>query len=159
MPGMRWSLVEVTHRGITIINDAYNANPTSVGAAIRTFSKVNPDRRHIAILGDMLELGERSAAEHRAIGDVCAEAGIDVVFGYGNAASAIVDGAIDAGVSVSHHYGPDEIEIMVRALEDTLAPGDLVLLKGSRGMALERVVDYLAADGPAYPAMGAPDVR
>lgn len=159
IPGMRWAQIDDLVPSVTIINDAYNANPTSVAAAVRTFSTVSPEGRHVAVLGDMLELGAASEDEHARIGEICAESGIDIVFGFGPSSRATVVAAARAGVAVTRHFDGGDIAIMVRTLAQTLAPGDIVLLKGSRGMALERVIDLLADEVLTGTAMGAPDVR
>lgn len=158
IPGMRFARVDDVLPGITFINDAYNANPTSVEGSIRTFMTVEPSRRHIAVLGDMLELGEEAAGAHRSIGAVCAEVGLDVLFGYGRLIAYTVEEARHSGVADAWSFTPGDTEIMVRSLREMLVPGDIVLLKGSRGMALERVLEMLASE-PVSGAMGAADVR
>lgn len=159
VPGMRFARVEGALQGVTFINDAYNANPTSVEASIRTFASLEPHRRHIALLGDMLELGLEGPRSHEMIGEICAEVGLDAVVGFGDLSRYTVLSASRAGVPKADHFASTDIEIMVRSLAQNLRDGDLVLLKGSRGMALERIIDMLASSQPDGDAIGAPDVR
>ncbi len=114
--------------GVTIINDAYNANPTSMSAALRSLAAL-PAGRRVAVLGTMAELGDDSAREHLAIAEQAAGLGIALV---------AVDEP-DYGDTARHVSGIDEA---VAALDD-LGPGDAVLVKGSRVAALERVAQAL----------------
>lgn len=132
---------------ITVINDAYNANPDSMLAALRTLAGLAGGRR-VAVLGDMLELGPSSAAEHEALGGwIERERPADLVVGVGPSA-----GRISVGLSVGLPAADDAaIERVVGLIE----AGDIVLIKGSRGVALERVAAALEGRFGAPTAMEA----
>lgn len=127
--------------GLTIINDAYNANPDSMLAGLRTLKQVAPEgTRRVAVLGDMLELGEHSDDAHREIADaIIREDLADVVIGVGPAASAMVTPLGTTRLSVVSLPTLDKASL--RTLLETLRPGDVVLLKGSRRTGLERVAE------------------
>jgi len=128
---------------IHIINDSYNANPASVTAALQTLIRLNRTGRLFAVLGDMLELGERSPELHRHVGRLAAEEGVDYLIARGEQARNLLAGAAEAGMEserLSHAVDHREIALKLRSL---LASGDWVLVKGSRGMHMEKVVDYL----------------
>lgn len=144
------------HRGavvragdIAIVDDAYNASPGSMTAALELLAGL-PGRR-IAVLGEMRELGDGHDAGHVAVGTAAA-ATVDllvVVDGLpGGAAAGIVRGARDAGLGDERILAVADAEAAVSAVRDGLRPGDVVLVKASRGVELERVVDALAADAP-----------
>ena len=121
-------------KGCTIIKDCYNAGPESMAAALGVLG--NRPGRHIAVLGDMLELGDCSQAEHYKIGRIAAEKA-DMVFAYGPYAKRVVDGTITGGMPVSMGRAfLDQLEL-VAALKRTVKPGDVILFKASRGMHLE----------------------
>ncbi len=121
-------------KGCTIIKDCYNAGPESMAAALGVLG--NRPGRHIAVLGDMLELGDCSQAEHYKIGRIAAEKA-DMVFAYGPYAKRVVDGTITGGMPVSMGRAfLDQMEL-VAALKRTVKPGDVILFKASRGMHLE----------------------
>jgi len=122
--------------GGTLIEDCYNANPIAVRAAIDDL--VGRDGRHVAILGDMMELGAGEGDFHREIGEAARAAGVDVVIGVGTRAAWYAKGFGEGAV----HY-PD-VDAALPHVADHLRPGDVVLVKGSRSMALERVTDVLA---------------
>jgi UDP-N-acetylmuramoyl-tripeptide--D-alanyl-D-alanine ligase len=122
--------------GATLLNDSYNANPDSTRAALDALAAIEGSRR-IAALGEMLELGADSAAEHRSVGEYAA-ARADVVVAVGEAARPIADGAGERAVVV-----PDN-EAAVDWLRDHLGSGDVVLVKASRGAHLDQVATALA---------------
>lgn len=119
----------------TIILDAYNANPSSMLAAIENFSKSRAERK-VLILGDMFELGEESAREHRLLGELIHAHGFREVYLCGNLISEAM-----AEIPYAHHFR-DKRDLMA-ALKDAGINGALVLVKASRGIGLEDVVDYL----------------
>ena len=141
LPGGRTVMVE--REGVTVLDDTYNANPVSVRAALDTLSASAGGARRVVVLGDMLELGPIAEAEHRAMGRAVAASGAAEFVGLGRAARLAVEAARKAGLAESHHA--ETFEDTVAHLLKRLAPGDAVLVKGSRGMRMERVVDALIA--------------
>ncbi|MDQ1384226.1 MAG: UDP-N-acetylmuramoyl-tripeptide--D-alanyl-D-alanine ligase [Actinomycetota bacterium] len=145
-PG-RWrmELLE-TASGVTVLNDAYNANPTSMEAALVTLAQftLGAGSRRIAVLGDMRELGAHHDEEHRVVGERTAALGIDVVVGVGAGGAAMADAARAGGVDA--HAVSDAADAI--GLVATMArPGDAVLVKGSRVLGLEHVAQGLLASG------------
>ena len=126
------------HKGMTIINDCYNAGPESMAAALRVLGR-KPGKR-IAVLGDMLELGICTQAEHYRMGRVAAE-NADILLAFGPNADRIHAGAITGGMPKSKCQIYDSREEMARALRRMAAPGDTLLFKASHGMHLEQVLE------------------
>ncbi len=127
-------------RGTTVIDDSYNASPGSVTAALDLLAGL-PGRR-IAVLGEMLELGDRHAAGHTAVGDVAGRiAELLIVVGQG--ATGIVEGAHAAGLDASRIHHVADADDALEALRPRLREGDVVLVKASRGIGLDRLVDQL----------------
>ena len=125
--------------GGLLINDAYNANPVSMRAALRQLEANAAGRRRVAILGDMAELGSGAPAYHQEIGREAARHGVEVLLAVGDLARGYVDG----GVPVTS-WAPDAEAAVVEAAE-LVQPGDIVLVKASRAVGLERVAEVLAA--------------
>ena len=125
--------------GGLLINDAYNANPVSMRAALRQLEANAAGRRRVAILGDMAELGSGAPAYHQEIGREAARHGVEVLLAVGELARGYVDG----GVPVTS-WAPDAEAAAVEAAE-LVQPGDIVLVKASRAVGLERVAEVLAA--------------
>jgi UDP-N-acetylmuramoyl-tripeptide--D-alanyl-D-alanine ligase len=131
------------HAGqLRLLDDTYNANPASVVAALETLGAGAVGRR-VVVLGDMLELGEIAEHAHREAGRAVASSGAAEFVGMGQHARAAVEAAREAGLHESHHTMT--FEDTVALLLKRLGPGDAVLVKGSRGMRMERVVDALIA--------------
>jgi UDP-N-acetylmuramoyl-tripeptide--D-alanyl-D-alanine ligase len=128
---------------VTILDDTYNASPASVRAALDTLAARRAGRRAVVVLGDMLELGTLSDAAHREIGRLVAALPADELVGLGRATALTVEAARGAGLANAHHMAT--FEDTVAHLLKRLTPGDVVLVKGSRGMRMERVVDALVA--------------
>jgi UDP-N-acetylmuramoyl-tripeptide--D-alanyl-D-alanine ligase len=128
---------------IRILDDTYNANPGSVGASLETLAATSEGRRRVVVFGDMLELGDSSESAHREMGRAVAASGAAEFVGLGRWAQVAVEAARAAGLAESHHVTTfeDAVALMLKRL----APGDAVLVKGSRGMRMERVVDALVA--------------
>lgn len=124
--------------GITVLNDAYNASPSSMRAALLSFEHLQVTGRRIAVLGDMLELGEHSEHQHAALADLAATTGVDVVIAVGSCSRALADRAADRGLDVLIADDPDSATVMLRA---STRPGDAVLVKASRAVGLETVAD------------------
>ena len=130
-------------RGIGIINDAYNANPASMKAALQTIAEVNGPGNRIAVLGDMFELGAHSSKEHVALGKAAAAAGIESLYLLGAQATSVRRGAVTGGMRPDQVIiGKDHADLAGR-LRERLRRGDWILLKGSRGMKMERVLQTL----------------
>jgi len=127
-------------RGATIIDDSYNASPGSVTAALELLA--NLPGRHVAVLGEMLELGEGHETGHLAVGE--AAAGVaELLIVVGAGARGIAVGAVEAGLDASRIHAVADAEAALDALEPRLRDGDVVLVKASRGIGLDRVVDGL----------------
>jgi UDP-N-acetylmuramoyl-tripeptide--D-alanyl-D-alanine ligase len=133
--------VTETDSGVTVINDAYNANPTSMAAALKTARWIAGDRRCVAVLGEMAELGPVSAAEHDRAGELVARLGIDELVVVGAGARPIATGAGREGVEPEHIRVCETIEEAVDAVGNMVRPGDVVLVKASRVAGLERVAE------------------
>lgn len=132
--------------GIRIINDVYNANPDSMLAAINVLKSIGTNGRTVAILGNMMELGEVAAEKHYEVGRYAAETGIDTVISVGGMAKQIAAGAFDAHRDCTV-YSFDTNEMLQEKLQGLLEPGDTVLIKGSRVMKMESIVDFLRERG------------
>ena len=121
----------------TVINDVYNASPLSMAAALDTLAAIGKGRK-IAVLGDMLELGDTAAVAHRRIGQLAAEHGLDIVLTVGPLAEYIAVAAAEYGVKIVHAFTSHQQAI--EKLQCLLQPGDYILLKGSRGMKMETML-------------------
>jgi len=144
-PLSRWRMELSTRAdGLNVVNDAYNANPDSMSAALHSLRGLRrPGGRLVAVLGDMLELGATAEQAHREVGALAASLGVDELVATGAFAAVLASGFADAGGRSHHRGSTDEI---VRHLRATLGPRDVVLVKASRGLKLETVADALAAD-------------
>ena len=127
--------------GITILDDTYNANPSSLIAALDTLAAGAGAARRVVVLGDMLELGAGAEAAHREAGRAIAAAGVAELIGVGRHARTAVEAARASGLAESHHTATFEDTVVL--LLKRLVPGDALLVKGSRGMRMEQVVDAL----------------
>ncbi len=137
---------EVRHAGgITVLNDAYNANPLAVRAALDTLVALDGSGRRIAVLGVMAEIGPTAPAEHEAVGRACAELGLDLVVVVGPEATGIAAGARGGGLAGSVIEVADAPSAL-QALRGELRAGDRVLVKASRVAGLERVALALVAE-------------
>jgi len=127
--------------GLEILDDTYNANPASMDAALDALVARPGRGARIAVLGDMLELGAEAAALHEALGARAAALGVDRVLSYGAHACDIIRGARGAGLSSAEAF--DSHARLASALHEASGPGDVILLKGSRGVRMERVAGAL----------------
>jgi len=149
-PLSRWRM-EVHERadGVTIVNDAYNANPDSMRAALKALVAMGHGRRTWAVLGQMLELGPESAAEHDAVGRLAVRLGVSRLVAVGPGTQPIDDGAHDENSSDSSAGAPiwvPDTEAAFELLRQHLAPGDVVLVKSSRDAGLRWLGDRLLED-------------
>ncbi|NNG39633.1 UDP-N-acetylmuramoyl-tripeptide--D-alanyl-D-alanine ligase [Flexivirga sp. ID2601S] len=143
-PVSRWRMeVHELPDGITLINDAYNANPDSMGAALRALQRIGEQRRTIAVLGQMLELGDLSDDAHRSVGQTVAALGIDELVSVGAGAGPLADAAEAGGVSVRRTADVDEAH---DTLGQLLSSGDVVLLKSSRDSGLRYLGDRITQE-------------
>ena len=138
---MRMHIFE--RRGIKVINDAYNAAPASMKAALSVLSELGAGRRTVAVLGDMLELGDWAHDAHIDVGRQAATLKVGLLFGIGAASRGYLAGALEMGMKRSAMQDFATAEEAQAALADCLEPGDVVLFKASRGLHLERIVDGL----------------
>ena len=132
--------MEVTQvNGVTIMNDTYNANPDSAVAALQTLAGIRSRGKKVAVLGDMRELGGAAVAEHARVGAELEDLGIEYLFTFGERARHYHD---RARVMFAVHFR--EKNMLAEYLAELLAPGDAVLVKGSRAMKMEDIVTFLS---------------
>ncbi len=139
MPELRLNIVR--HDGMTIIDDTYNANPSSTSAAIDVLSSVE-DARRVCVIGDMLELGEHARDMHESIGERVAKSGVACVVGVGQFADAVIRGATRASGKLETAIFRDT-ESACRELPRLLEENDTVLIKGSRRLGLDKLTRSL----------------
>jgi UDP-N-acetylmuramoyl-tripeptide--D-alanyl-D-alanine ligase len=139
----------------TLIDESYNANPTSMKAALDLLATtpVSGDGRRVAVLGDMLELGSHSAKLHAALANFVTDANVDVAFLGGPEMKALAD-ALPSNVAVEHRDSADELKPM---LLDAIRPGDVVMVKSSKGIGFSRLVEAMLKTFPAQ-RVGQPDI-
>lgn len=130
--------------GIRIVNDAYNANPTSMAAALRAARWMARGGRCVAVLGEMAELGELADQEHERVGELVARLGIDELVVVGPAARRIAVGATREGVEPDRVHPVDHRDQALETVRRLVRPRDVVLVKGSRVAGLERLAEELA---------------
>lgn len=134
-------------RGVVVFDDSYNSSPSALLGSLDTLSADRSGRRRIAFLGEMLELGEGSAALHRECGRATVPAGIRALVTVGAApARALGEGAVAAGLDAGQVRHVDDSRRAAALVPDVVRGGDLVLVKGSRGTRMERVVERLEAE-------------
>lgn len=141
LTGMRLELFK-TEKGITVINDAYNASPTSMKAAIDLVGDMDGFANRILVLGDMLEMGSEEETYHFEVGEYIKPEFIDHVITFGRLGACIAEGAKKAfgDDRVSSYMDKEELK---KKLADVAGPDDVVLVKASRGMRLEDVITAL----------------
>jgi len=128
---------------VHLINDTYNANPGSMTAAIQTLRALKAGGRALAVLGDMLELGERTSELHREVGRVAAREGVDYLLVMGKQAHHLLAGAAEGGMPSEHLIQGNDHGELAQKVRALITPGAWVLVKGSRGMRMEKVVENL----------------
>ncbi len=126
-----------------IIDDTYNANPLSVRYALHSLKQIYRDKRHFVVLGDMLELGENAEQYHYETGALCGRLGVSGLYLLGEFAKSYEKGAREAGMSPDSVRVFENHERLSRQLVEILEPGDVILVKGSRGMAMEKILAFL----------------
>ncbi|TAL49089.1 hypothetical protein EPN83_02335 [Patescibacteria group bacterium] len=132
-------------KGSIIIDDSYNSSPVALEEALRTLGALETSGRKIAVLGDMLELGMYSAEEHKKAGVHAASAAVTLVT-VGIRARGIAEGALNAGMDEKNIFQFEDSRSAGKFVETTVAEGDVVLIKGSQGMRMERAVEEVLAD-------------
>ena len=134
---------------VVLYDDSYNANPESTRASLRVLRGMHGHARRVLVLGDMLELGERSAELHHAIGVEAARANLDLLCLVGDLVRATGAGALEAGLSPASVVHVDDASEACRVVPTLLRSGDVALVKASRGVGLDRLVAHLAGESGA----------
>ncbi|WP_230197647.1 UDP-N-acetylmuramoyl-tripeptide--D-alanyl-D-alanine ligase [Thermoanaerobacterium xylanolyticum] len=137
---MRLNIIDVA--GIKIINDVYNANPSSMKAALSVLGGYT-ERRKVAVLGNMLELGQYKDIAHREVGEYVKENDIDVLITVGDYALKIADGAIEKGMNNDNVFRCANNAEAIDVIKNIMKESDIFLVKGSRGMEMEEIVKFL----------------
>ncbi|MFH1784272.1 MAG: UDP-N-acetylmuramoyl-tripeptide--D-alanyl-D-alanine ligase [bacterium] len=141
MPSLHMEVTEI--KGMKVINDAYNANPDSTTRAIATLSSFSNTGRKIAVIGDMLELGEKGKQLHEEIGEYISKTDIGMVFATGEMAEHVAKGAIKSGFSKDNVFVMKDKKDIAEKLLRQARKGDIILIKGSRAMKMETIVELL----------------
>jgi len=141
--GGRQRMERIDLDGLTVFDDSYNSNPDSLRAAVRVLAGLHGFERRVLVLGDMLELGELAAELHHGVGRDAAREGIDLLVLVGELAKAAAAGALEGGLPGEAVVHLPTTEDAIDAIDGLVRDGDGVLVKGSRLMRLERVVDRL----------------
>ena len=148
-PRSQWRMeITTTPQGVTVVNDSYNANPESMRAALRALAAMRRGGRTFAVLGEMLELGADSIAEHDAIGRLAVRLDISMTIAVGEGARPLYLGAAQEGSWDGEAQWVPDAAAAVGLLRRELRPGDVVLVKASRSIGLERVAADLGEDLP-----------
>lgn len=144
----RWRMeVGLSASGVTVINDAYNANPESVRAALKSLAAMAGEGRTWAVLGEMLELGDESVEQHDAIGRLAVRLDITKLIAVGEGARPIHMGAAHEGSWGEESTWVPDVDAALDILRSQLAPGDVVLVKASRAVGLERIAAAVLDQG------------
>ncbi|MCR4441110.1 MAG: UDP-N-acetylmuramoyl-tripeptide--D-alanyl-D-alanine ligase [Peptococcaceae bacterium] len=139
LTAMRLELKEVPEGGVLLINDAYNANPDSMQAALEVLHSMTKGRRAIAVLGNMYELGGFAEEGHRLVGKKAQEVKVAYLITVGEMARLIAEGALEAGLAPDQIRSCQDNQEALFYLKKLLKPGDVVLIKGSRGVRMEEI--------------------
>jgi len=149
-PVSRWRMeISEAPGGFTVVNDAYNANPESMRAALKTLAALGRGRRTWAVLGEMRELGDVSLEEHDAIGRLAVRLDISRLVCVGDATRVMHLAASNEGSWGEESVHVPDIDAAIRLLDEQVRPGDVVLVKASRSVGLERIAEHLLANGGA----------
>jgi UDP-N-acetylmuramoyl-tripeptide--D-alanyl-D-alanine ligase len=135
--------VERLASGLLLVDDCYNANPASMTAALRTLRQLAGAGRAVAALGDMLELGPAEVELHQGLGRDAAAAGLALLATFGPRTRITHEAALAAGLAPSSAFHTEDLQALTAFVRERLLPGDALLVKGSRGMKLERLVEAL----------------
>jgi len=135
--------IERLPSGVLLVDDCYNANPASMKAALATLRKLAGTGRAVAALGDMLELGAAEADLHRELGADAARTGLAALATFGPRSRLAHEAALAAGVPAADAFHTEDPQALAAFVRERLRPGDVLLVKGSRGMKLERLVEAL----------------
>jgi UDP-N-acetylmuramoyl-tripeptide--D-alanyl-D-alanine ligase len=147
-PADRRGAVRRLSDGVTLIDDSYNSSPTALRRALDVVAKESHAARKVAVLGEMLELGDHAQQLHEACGRAAAEAGVELLFAVGGEpARALADAAVAAGIPAASVRYFDSSAAAADAVVQTIRPGDLILVKGSRGTRTDIVADRIAERG------------
>lgn len=141
----RLEIINLSH-GMTLINDTYNANPGSMRAALETLKEIKGRRPGIAVLGDMLELGEQAVEAHRAVGQYISDLGIEYLVVLGEFSAYFAEGAARGGMDNGRILAASNHEEAVQIIRGVASGRDFVLVKGSRAMRMEEVVRRLGGE-------------
>jgi UDP-N-acetylmuramoyl-tripeptide--D-alanyl-D-alanine ligase len=136
--GTPMRMQKISVAGLTILNDSYNANPTSMRNALELLSQIEAKGKKVAVLGDMLELGDKTKVYHQEIGRLAAKSGLDILVTVGELGGEIAASAAGAELRVERFFRKQEV---VDFLLRELLPGDILLVKASRAVGLEEVVE------------------
>ena len=139
--GMRQNKIEVN--GVTYMLDCYNASPEAMRSSLSVFKDAKTNGRKIAVLADMLELGEGSRNYHKSVGAFFSKSEADLLVCYGNDASAYAQGAVKKGYDESKTACFTDAVELISYLKKEISQGDLVLFKGSHGMKLDSIFKKL----------------
>ncbi len=139
------TFAEITGKHVLLLDDSYNASPASLHAALDVFCRIRPGARHIAVLADMKELGDRSPEFHREAGEYAAASGVSLILTLGDDCAYLAEGV--RAVSEIPVMEFADIEALSEYLECEVREGDLLLLKGSNSMGLTRLADRIAGGG------------
>ncbi len=144
---MKWRMERLQlASGVQVINDCYNANPLSMVAALHTVSVAKRAGRFVAVLGSMRELGPDAVAKHVEIGGEVAKHHADLLFTFGEHAAELAEGARKQGMPSQNIVATTDIDDLKKQVTAAIKTGDVVLVKGSRGMKMERLVDHLKSE-------------
>jgi UDP-N-acetylmuramoyl-tripeptide--D-alanyl-D-alanine ligase len=129
--------------GLVIYNDCYNANPGSMAMALQTLASLKDRGRTLAALGDMLELGSTTAQAHKDLGALAAQLGVDLLVVCGSFQNLVKEGALAAGMSASRIHAVPSHAAGAQIVKEFCRPGDILLIKGSRGAKMEKLLSCL----------------
>ena len=142
--GFKGRMNRIEAAGRTIIDDSYNANPASVEMALKTLANIKSDGKKVVVFGDMLELGRFSQREHRNVGSLVAELNLDALFAFGNESALTIEEASKEGLNEAKHF--ESKKELTKHLMNFTDRRDLILVKGSRGMAMEEVIELMKSE-------------